>query len=338
MRNHPPGRRRDGPSSLTAVYAALIGNVLVAVTKAGAAIVTGSAGMGSEAVHSFVDCGNEILLLYGLRRARKPADDDHPLGYGRELYFYSFVVAVMVFALGAGVSVYQGVSHLYHPEPIRHVMVSYVVLALAFLFEGGSWLVSLRQFNAARGDDSFYRAFRRSKDPPSFMVLFEDTAALLGIAVAAAGTWASATFNAPVFDAVASLLIGAILAVTAALLARESKSLLIGEQAEPGLMDAILKLAVAEPAIVSAGSLMAVHMAPDQVAVALSLEFEDGATVAMIEKQVLTLEDKICRAHPQVITLFIKPQAAEVFENRKQIRDLAARKEGAGDGSDEPPL
>jgi cation diffusion facilitator family transporter len=335
MRNHPPGRRGDGPSSLTAVYAALIGNVLVAVTKAGAAAVTGSAGMGSEAVHSFVDCGNEILLLYGIRRSRRAPDAEHPLGYGRELYFYSFIVAVLVFALGAGVSVYQGISHLYHPEPIRHVAVSYGVLALAFLFEGGSWIVSLRQFNAAKGEQGFYRAFRRSKDPPSFMVLFEDSAALLGIAVAAAGTWASVAFHSPLYDALASLLIGAILAVTAALLARESKSLLIGEQADPALMDSILQIAVAEPAIVSAGGLLAVQLAPDQVAVALSLEFQDGATAGDIERQVLALEDKVCRAHPEVITVFIKPQAAEVFESRKQMRDLSAPPD---DPPGNPPL
>jgi divalent metal cation (Fe/Co/Zn/Cd) transporter len=160
------------------------------------------------------------------------------------------------------------------------------------------------------------------------MVLFEDSAALLGIVVAAAGTWAASTFHQPVFDAGASIFIGVILAVTAALLARESKSLLIGEQADPALMADILKIAAAQPAIVSAGGLMAVQLAPDQVAVALSLEFEDGATVGEVEKQVLALEDKICRAHPQVITLFMKPQAAEVFESRKQIRDVSAAEPG----------
>src|SRR5471030_2159849 len=159
-------------TSKIVVYVALAGNLLVAAAKAGAATWTGSAAMLSEAVHSFVDCGNEILLLYGMRRAARTADADHPIGYGRELYFWSFIVALMVFALGAGVSIYEGISHLRRPAPIEHAQVNYIVLALAMVFEGASWVVSLRKFRQAKGPFGYYEAFRKSKDPATFMVLF----------------------------------------------------------------------------------------------------------------------------------------------------------------------
>ena len=174
-------------SSKHAVYAALSGNVLVALTKTGAAVWTGSSAMLSEAVHSYVDTGNELLLLYGMHRSVQQADPDHPIGFGRELYFWSFIVALLVFALGAGVSIYEGVRHVQNPKPISDPLINYVVLGLAFLFEGVSWIVSLRQFKAAKGTLGYYEAFRKSKDPASFIVLFEDTAALAGILIAEIG-------------------------------------------------------------------------------------------------------------------------------------------------------
>ena len=175
-------------SSKTVIYAALAGNLLVAATKFVAAAISGSSSMLSEGVHSLVDTFNEVLLLYGLRRSRRMPDPVHPLGYGRELYFWSFIVAVLLFALGAGVSIYEGVQHMLKPAPIHNPTVNYVVLALSLVFEGASWGVALRAFRAAKGDLSYWQAVRRSKDPPSFMVLFEDSAALIGIAIAALGT------------------------------------------------------------------------------------------------------------------------------------------------------
>ena len=265
----------SGPSSRHAVFAALAGNLLVAATKGVAAAWTGSSSMLSEAVHSVVDTGNEVLLLYGMRQASARADAEHPLGYGRELYFWSFIVALLIFALGAGVSIIQGIAHVRAPEPIKDPAVNYVVLGLAFVFEGGSWWVSLRQFRAAKGSSGFVEGFRRSKDPPSFMVLFEDTAALIGILLAAAGTFASASLGLPVFDGVASIAIGIVLAGTAALLAGESKSLLIGEQADAKLNESLLRLAARQPGVVQANGVMTVQLAPDQVVVNLSLEFAD---------------------------------------------------------------
>ncbi len=300
-------------SSKTVVYAALIGNVLVAVAKAGAAAWTGSSSMLSEAVHSAVDTGNEVLLLYGIHRAARHADPEHPIGYGRELYFWSFIVAVLVFALGAGVSLYQGIAHLRHPEPISDPLVNYVVLGVAFLFEGGSWIVSLRQFKAAKGPLGFYEAFRRSKDPPSFTVLFEDSAALLGILIAAFGTYAATSLDAPAFDGVASLLIGLVLAGTATLLLRESKSLLIGERADRKLSDSILRIAEDASAASRANGVLTVQLAPDQILAALSLEFADDLRAPQIEEAVIEIERKIRAAHPEVVTLFIKPQTARTF-------------------------
>lgn len=301
-------------SSKPSVYAALIGNLLVAVTKSVAAVWTGSSAMLSEAVHSFVDTGNEVLLLYGMRRSARPPDPAHPVGHGRELYFWSFIVALLVFALGAGVSLYEGVTHILHPEPIRDVAVSYVVFALAFVFEGGSWLVALRHFRRVKGPLGYYEAFRGSKDPPSFMVLFEDTAALLGILIAVVGTFASTTLRQPTLDGVASILIGLVLGATAALLARESKSLLIGERADR-MLDRDIGRIVQAASAARVNGVMTVQLAPDQILAALSLEFDDALRAPQIEEAVVRIEQQVRAAHPEVVRLFIKPQTAGTFRD-----------------------
>jgi len=303
------------PSSKVVVYAALIGNLLVAVTKGIAAAWTGSSSMLSEAVHSLVDTVNEVLLLYGMHRASQRADPGHPLGYGRELYFWSFIVAVLIFALGAGVSIFEGIGHILEPETVTDPVVNYVVLGLAFLFEGGSWAVSLRQFREAKGELGYIEAFRRSKDPPSFMVLFEDSAALIGIVLAAIGTFASASLGMPVMDGVASVLIGIVLALTAMLLARESKSLLIGERADRDLCEAILRIARTEPGVDSANGVITVQMAPDQIVAALSVDFDDSVNASDVENIVLDIERKVRAERPDVVTLFVKPQSRKAYAN-----------------------
>ena len=319
------GRRWRTPLSPKAVlYAALVANLLVALTKAGAAAWTGSSAMTSEAVHSFVDTLNEVLLLYGIRRSDRRPDIEHPLGYGRELYFWSFVVAILVFALGAVVAIYEGVDHIFHPQPIQNQAVNYLVLAIAFLLDGASWLFSLRQFKAAKGRLGFYEAFRRSKDPPSFMVLFEDSAALLGIMVAALGTFGATAFKAPMLDGAASIVIGLILATTALLVARESKSLLIGERADGALSDAILAIAAKEPGVSGTNGLITVQLAPDQILVALSLKFGDDMRTVQIEDQVIAVERKVRAAYPQVVALFIKPQSDKSFRASRRARFGAA--------------
>ena len=308
-----------GEGSKTAVWAALIGNVLVAVTKAGAAFFTGSSAMLSEAVHSFVDTGNEVLLLYGMRLARKRADRDHPAGYGRELYFWSFVVALLVFALGAGVSIVQGVHRVRHPEPIENAIVSELVLAASFVFEGWSWWVSVRQFRKAKGALGWWQAFVKSKDPPLFMVVFEDSAALIGIVIALLGTVLAAHFDMPLADGVSSILIGLVLTCTSTLLARESKSLLIGERADGDLIRSILAIANAACGASHANGVLTMHLAPDQVMAAMSFEFDDRLTAPQIEEMIADIERRIQAAHPEVTSLFIKPQNAQQY--RRTVRE-----------------
>lgn len=228
------------------VYAALIGNGLVAVSKFVAGFLTGSSAMFTEGVHSTVDTSNQLLLLYGLHRADKPADQAHPFGYGRELYFWSLLVALLVLAVGTGVSLYEGISHIRDPAPIEDATVAYIVLGLSALFEGGTWWAALREFRKFKGDMGYFEAFRKSKDPSVFTVLLEDSAALLGLAIAAAGIFCAQVFNAPVLDGFASIGIALLLAAMSFLLVRESKHLLIGEPAHAYVRDSILEIAAAD--------------------------------------------------------------------------------------------
>lgn len=290
------------------VYAALGSNVAIAIVKVIAAAVTGSAAMFSEAVHSVVDCGNECLLLYGYHRAARRPDAVHPFGYGRELYFWSFIVALLLFGLGAGVSIYQGTAHVLAPRPIESAIVSYVVLGLSFVFEGCSWAVAWRAVSRARGGLGFWTAFHRSKNPPTFMVLFEDSAALLGILIAIIGIFGATRLDLPILDGVASILIGLVLGGTSILLAIESKSLLIGERATPALTEAICAIAEREPGVVHANSALTAQLSPDQAVVALSIEFERDLRTEQIEKCVASIESAVRSAHPEVVALFVKPE------------------------------
>lgn len=307
-------------SSATVVYAALAGNALVAATKFVAALISGSSAMFSEAVHSVVDTGNELLLLYGMRRSQRSADAIHPFGYGRELYFWSFVVAVLLFSLGAGVTIWQGVQHLRSPAAVERAWLVYTVLGLSFLFEGASWYVSLRAFRAAKGDLGYWEAFRRSKDPPTFMVLLEDSAALIGIVIAAAGTGLAEAFSIPWLDGFASILIGIVLGLTATLVARETKGLLIGKRADPAVARDICAIARNVPGVVSANGALTVQLAPDQIVVALSIEFADELRTGEIERAVSRIEESVRSRYSQVTALFIKPQTPGAFERQRAER------------------
>jgi len=316
-------------STVLTVWAALAGNLLVAVAKFAAAAITGSAAMLSEAVHSLIDTVNEVLLLYGISRSARPADRTHPLGYGRELYFWSFVVALLIFALGAGVSFYEGLNHVIVPQPIERPGVIFAVLAASLAFEGTSWWISMRAFGAAKRDLGWWEAFRRSKDPPAFIVVFEDSAALLGIAVAAAGTTAALLTGDARWDGVASLVIAAILAGVAALLARESKELLIGERADPALSDAILRTASGIAGVCSANSIVTIQIAPHSVVATLSLDFFDTLRAPEIERAVVELESRIRSLYPDVTALFVKPQSVLVASQLR--REAPGMPDPAGD-------
>lgn len=297
-------------NSKLVVYAAAVGNGLVAVTKFIAAGYTGSSAMLSEAVHSVADTGNQVLLLYGMHRAGQPPDESHPLGHGRELYFWSFIVALIMFTLGAGVALYEGVQHVLHPTEVSDPIINYIVLACALVFEGVTWTIALREFNRVKGKLGYFEAMRRSKDPVGFTVLFEDTAALLGLVIAFAGTFLAEHLGMPILDGVASLAIGALLGLTAVMLARESKSLLIGEQASRAVRDSILAVVHDLPGVDRAHIAFTVHQAPDEIVVALSLEFDDQMTAPEIEKATNALESAIHDAHPEVIAIYVKPQTS----------------------------
>jgi len=315
-------------SSRTVIYAAVVGNILVAVTKFAAATLTGSSAMLSEGVHSIVDTGNELLLLYGMRRATARPDRDHPLGHGREIYFWSFVVALLVFALGAGAAFLEGISHILHPHPIENPMVNYVVLGISAVFDGTTWWIALRNFKGRKPYSDLFGAIRESKDPPSFMVLFEDSAALIGLVVAFIGSFLSVQMKLPVLDGVASLVIGLVLAATATLLARETKGLLIGERADQTIIDSIKRIAEEMDGVAHANGILTVHLAPRQIVVAMSLEFDDALQTPEIESKVRELERRVRAAHRAVIAVFVKPQSAagfrETLEQRRRTQGDSA--------------
>ncbi len=304
---------QDGTPTMSAgsrkvVYAALIGNTLIAVTKFFAALFTGSSAMLAEGIHSLVDTGNQGLLLYGMRRARRPADAQFPFGHGKEIYFWSFVVAILIFALGAGISIYEGILHLLHPAPVTDAFINYIVLALALLFEGGAWYFALREFSRSKGERGYVEAVHRGKDPTLFMVLFEDSAAILGLAVAFVGILLGELTGWPYFDGIASLLIGLILGGTAWWLAYETKGLLIGESARPGVVMGIREIAAASPIVEHINEVLTLHMGPDFILVNLSVDFADAATATDIERAIAALDHGIKQRFPRVQRVFVEAE------------------------------
>jgi len=296
-------------SSHKVIYAALIGNALIAVTKFVAAVVTGSSAMLSEGIHSVVDTGNQLLLLHGIRQSQKSADARFPFGHGREIYFWSFVVAILIFAVGAGISMYEGVIHLLHPAPIESPIVNYVVLALALLFEGSAWRIAMREFRRERGDLGFFEAVHRSKDPSLFVVIFEDSAAMLGLLVAFVGILLGHLTAWPYFDGIASVIIGMILAGTAIWLAVETKGLLIGESATSDVLQGIRQIAQSCREIRHVNEILTMHMGPDYVLVNLSVEFDDAVSAADIEIAVAQLDRRIKQTYPMAKRIFIEGEA-----------------------------
>lgn len=293
------------------LYGALAANLGIAVAKFVAASITGSSSMLTEGVHSVVDSGNQVLLLYGEHRAKRPPDAQHPFGYGRELYFWAFVVAILIFAVGAGVSIYEGWLHMVEPEPLRDPLVNYIVLGVAIVLEGGSWSVALREFAAARGEGGWWQAIRDSKDPSTFIVLFEDSAALAGLVVAGLGVWASHAWNEPRIDGAASIVIGLILAGVAVLLAREAKGLLIGERADEQVVHAVREMIAARPEISHVNHVRTIHTAPDSVFVAISADFEDALTMGEGERLIETIEQELRARHPELRSIYIRPERRE---------------------------
>lgn len=295
--------------SRTAIFAAIAGNLAIAVTKFVAAGFTGSSAMLSEGIHSLVDTGNGALLLLGVRKSQKPPDAAHPFGHGKELYFWSLIVAILIFALGGGMSVYEGVIHVAHPYQIKDPTWNYVVLGFAIIFESISFYFALKAFRKEMGNQGIWRTVHTSKDPTTFTILFEDTAALLGLLVAFVGIFLGHHLNNPYLDGVASITIGVILGVVAGFLAYESKGLLIGEGVDPQTLASIRAIAGAEPAVIEVRKALTMHFGPQEVLLTLDIRFQKELTTSEIAAAIDELEEKIRDRHQEVKYIFIEAKS-----------------------------
>jgi cation diffusion facilitator family transporter len=295
--------------SRTAIFAAIGGNLAIAATKFVAAGFTGSSAMLSEGIHSLVDTGNGLLLLLGVRQSQKPPDATHPFGHGMELYFWSLIVAILIFALGGGMSVYEGVIHLTHPYHSPDPTWNYVVLGFAMVFESISFYFAIKAFRKEMGDQGVWQTVHASKDPTTFTILFEDTAALLGLLVALAGIFLGHQLNNPYLDGVASITIGVILGVVAGFLAYESKGLLIGEGVSPQTLESIRAIARAHPAVAELRKALTMHFGPHDVLLTLDIRFQKHLTASEIAAVIDELEKKIRDRHPEIKHIFIEAKS-----------------------------
>lgn len=291
--------------SKTAIFAAIIGNLAIAATKLIAAYFTGSSAMLSEGIHSIVDTGNGGLLLLGLRQSKKPPDDNHPFGHGKELYFWSLIVAILIFALGGGMSVYEGVTHLRHPH-MSDPTWNYVVLGFAIVFESISCYFAFKAFRTELGDQRVMQSIRSSKDPTTFTVLFEDTAAMLGLVVAFIGIFLGHQLNNPYLDGAASIMIGLILFGVASFLAYESKGLLIGEGVSPGTLASVRAIVQQDEAVDEVKKSLTMHFGPSDVLLALEVRFKRHLRTTQIAEAINRLEAVIRAKHPEIKYIFIE--------------------------------
>jgi cation diffusion facilitator family transporter len=292
--------------SAKVVYAAAAANLLIAATKFVAAVLSGSSAMLSEAIHSVADTGNQLLLLLGLKRSQLPPDESYPFGHGKELYFWGLIVAVLLFGVGGGMALYEGITHLLNPRPMQSARSAYVVLAVAALFESFSFSVALRELLRRRGPRTFWLRVHASKDPSVYTTFLEDLTALAGIVIAFTGVYLGHRFNNPSFDAAASILIGAMLCIVALTLVYESRSLLIGESADPEVVASIGEIVRADPAIRAARAPLTMHLGPAEVLLNLEVEFEPRISAHDQVAAVARIEDAIRRRHPAIRRIFIE--------------------------------
>jgi cation diffusion facilitator family transporter len=292
--------------SRKAVFAAIAGNFTIAVVKFIAAALTGSSAMISEGIHSVVDMGNGGLLFFGMRKSEVPADEMHPFGHGKELYFWSLIVAISIFGIGGGMSVYEGIVHIAHPTAVEDATLAYVVLVLSALIEGWSFLVAFREFRKAKGPLSSLEAIRTGKDPSLFTVVFEDSAAMAGLAVAFAGVFASHYFHLPWLDGAASVVIGLILATVALWLAYESKGLLVGEGAEAPMIEDLQSIVRADPQVAEVGPILSMYNGPQDLLLNLEVEFRAGISADDVQAAVRRIEDAVTARYPEIKRIFIE--------------------------------
>ncbi|WP_439882268.1 cation diffusion facilitator family transporter [Pontibacter sp. MBLB2868] len=296
------------------LYGALAANLAIAIIKFIAAALSGSSAMLSEGIHSMVDTGNSLLLLLGLSKSKKPADASHPFGHGKELYFWSLIVAILIFAIGGGMSIYEGIMHIRQPNPLEDPTLSYIILLVAMVFESIAWYIAYRNFSKTRVEKNFLKALRASKDPATFTVLFEDSAAITGLAVAFLGVFLSHQFNNPYFDGIASVVIGFLLAGVAVLLASESKDLLIGEGANARTVESISEIATADPAVEKIATPLTMHMGPYEILLAMDIKFKSNLSSSEIESAIVRLERNLLERHPEIKRIYIEAKSITAKE------------------------
>ncbi len=305
-------------SSNKAIYGAIIANTAIAISKFVAAFFTGSSSMLSEGIHSLVDTGNGALLLFGIKKSKKPADELHPFGYGNEIYFWSFIVAVLIFALGGGIALYEGIEHLLHPKELKHVEWNYVVLISAIIFEGASLRIALKEFSKTRGDKSFYHELVDTKDSSTAAIVIEDTAALLGLLIALISVFLGHITGIVYFDGLGSVLIGLLLIGVSLFFAVECKSLLIGE----GLLEKdvlkITKILANDESVTAYKRPLSLYFGPKEVLVNLDVDFDNSLTADMLEETIDRIESKIKNTIPSVNRIFIE---AETIKTGKKIKE-----------------
>ena len=298
------------------VYGAIGANLAIAAAKFTAAFFTGSAAMLSEGIHSLVDTGNGLLILLGLARAGKPADDEHPFGHGKELYFWAMIVAVLIFAVGGGLSLYEGWIHVQHPAPLTDPTWNYWVLALAVLFEGIACTLAFREFNKTRGDLGFWQALRASRDPAVYAILLEDLAALVGLVIALGGVYFGHLLNNPYFDGGASIAIGVLLIGMAVFMLKETRGLLVGEGIDAATRASLQALAKADPAVQSIRPPLSMYLGPAEAFLALDVRFQQDLTAQQVEDAVGRLEKAIRAKHPEFKRIFVE---AESFAPEQRV-------------------
>jgi cation diffusion facilitator family transporter len=303
------------------IYSALAANLLISITKFVAGAFSNSAAMISEGIHSLVDTVNQVLLLYGLKQSKKPADALRPFGYGKELYFYSFIVSILIFGLGGGISIYQGVTHVLHPEPLGDPTWNYVVLVLSILFEGTSLLIAAKEFNASRGELTWWDAIVRSKDPSNFLVLFEDGAAVSGLLVVILCIFLGHHYDMPELDGLGSIFVGLILVMVSIILARESRSLLMGESIMPENQRKIIAIAEQDEAVQKVQHLLSTYQAPEVIVLMLVITFKDHLETTEITLAIDRIRKSIKQTYELVQFVIIQPESLEEASGEYQNLD-----------------
>jgi cation diffusion facilitator family transporter len=297
-------RRKRPPDAKAAIIAAIVGNLAIAATKFIAAFFSGSSAMLSEAIHSTVDTGNGGLMLFGIRQSQKPPDLEHPFGHGRELYFWTLIVAILIFAIGGGMSAYEGIIHLTNPTPVEDPRWNFFVLGLAAVFEGTTWLFGWKTFNRERGKQGVLETIHNTKDPTTFSVLLEDSAALIGLAFAFCGIFLSRQLGLPELDGIASVLIGLLLCGVAVLMVYESKGLLVGEGLDRNTLRGIRKIVEADPAVERLQHLHSLYLGPHDVLLTIELRFRSTISAGEVRQAVARIRDSIEKQYPDVTRIF----------------------------------